>query len=65
MLIGLTALVLASIAAGGVTLARRRRRRRAAEALRREEEDHDLVFPDGPNDQPVRRTTVGRRIARH
>jgi hypothetical protein len=64
MLIGLTALVFASVAAGGMALVRRHRRRRAAEALRREEENFDLVFPEGPDERRTRRTAVGRRIAR-
>jgi hypothetical protein len=43
---------------------RRLRHRRRAAAIRRDEEDFELVFPEGPDDQPVRKTTVGRRIAR-
>jgi hypothetical protein len=59
--------VLAALPMFGIVatlLVLRRRRRRRAESLRRDEEDFELVFPEGPDDHPVRRTAMGRRIAR-
>lgn len=43
-------------------LVRARRRRRQDPLL--DDPDYELVFPEGPDDQPPRRTTAGRRIAR-
>jgi flagellar biosynthesis/type III secretory pathway M-ring protein FliF/YscJ len=59
-------IVLAALPLAGIValLVVRHRRRRRAEALRREDEDFELVFPDGPDDDPVRQTKVGRRLAR-
>jgi MYXO-CTERM domain-containing protein len=59
-----TAAALPLVAIAALLVVRQRRRRAAAEAARRDEEDFELVFPEGPGDQPVRKTAVGRRIAR-
>lgn len=42
---------------------RRRRRQEAAQRLR-DEEDFELVFPEHPDDKPVRGTVTGRRVRR-
>lgn len=54
------AIPLAGVIAWLVVRARRRRRQ---EALL-DDPGYELVFPKGPDDQPPRRTTAGRRIAR-
>jgi hypothetical protein len=58
----LSALPLAAIVA--LLVVRARRRRKAAAALL-DDPDYDLVFPDGPGDQPrERKTKPGRLITR-